>query len=758
MKKTEGNTKLKILLIEDNQADVDLINILLSQSVNSSFHYDLTTAKNLKQGFLKLHNHHYDVILLDLFLPDSKGLETLTQTCQETQKIPIIILTGLHDVSLGRKAVRLGAQDYLVKGEINENQLIQAIFHSIERKSMNKTIKDLASDLKNEQKKLQKIIELNADAILIINKEGRVKFVNPAAKQMFGREIEDFIDQNFGYPVQSGEKLEIEIIQRDGNIRYAEMKSVQIEWEKEDAYLLSLRDITEHHKFEELLQESEKKYRELFEKTPYPILILDKKGQIIDCNSNFERLLKIQRETLLDRYYRDTLLKPMEDLSLFEGNGKDLNRNKLPNPTEIKLEIHNGDHLWLKLNFSLIRLDEEDLIHILIQDLTKIKKSKEEVRKLEKTLHEMNSLIEYAPLAIFLMHTNGKILRANSEAQYLFKYNESELLTHTIYELIDDKSIERIKKYYRFDIFDKEESKKIEAQIKTKSGEKINVEITSTILKIAENYIIQSFISDITKRKNYERNREALLDQLIKSLEFKSKFLAAMSHDLRTPLNAIVGFSSLLLDGAYGELNESQYDYLKDIYTAADHLTGLIDSILDFSKIEAGKFELNFEEFHLQRIIKQVHSTLKPLYKKKELYFNVENVKKEIKLIADPLRMKQIFYNLLDNAIKFTDNGGITLKAIERGDHWEFQVKDTGMGIEKADYDVVFREFGMVERDLRKDISGSGIGLALTKRLVQQHGGDIWFRSVVGQGTTFFFTIPKDLEIKNTNRKVRQNS
>ncbi len=739
-------SKLEILIIEDNKADLDLINILLAESINSSFNYDLTSAKTLKKGFSLLNKKKFDIILLDLFLPDSEGLESLRQTYKRETNIPIIVLTGLNDVNLGRKAVRLGAQDYLVKGDINENQLIQSIFHSIERKDTIQIKQKLANNLKAKESRLRKIIEMNADAILIINENGKVRFINPAAKRMFGREENDFINQYFGYPIPGDDKVEIEIIQKNGNIKYAEMKLVKIQWEEEDAHLLSLRDITEHRKFEMLLQESEKKYRELFEKSPYPILILNKKGIIVDGNSNLTKLLNEKKRNIINHPFYETALKPMEILELFPLNEENLEKSSLPDPTELKIFLDDEKLLWLNLNFSLIELKKEKLIHVLIEDITNIKRSKEEVRKLEKTLHEMNSLIEYAPLAIFLMHPNGKILRANLEAKQLFKYRESELLNQYIFDLIDTNSLKKAKEHYEEEIYDEMGNNKIEVKIKSKNGDLIHVEITSTILKIADNYVIQSFISDITKRKNYERNREALLDQLIKSLEFKSKFLATMSHDLRTPLNAIVGFSSLLLDGAYGDLNEAQNDYLEDIYTAAEHLTGLIDSILDFSKIEAGKFELNFQEFSLNKIIKQVHSTLKPLYKKKDLYFKIEGIDEEITLYADPLRIKQIFYNLLDNAIKFTEEGGIILKIEEKMNCWEFQIIDTGIGIAQEDYEVVFREFGRVEKDLRKDVSGSGIGLALTKRVVYQHGGDIWFNSTEGKGSTFFFTIPKKNE------------
>lgn len=149
------------------------------------------------------------------------------------------------------------------------------------------------------------------------------------------------------------------------------------------------------------------------------------------------------------------------------------------------------------------------------------------------------------------------------------------------------------------------------------------------------------------------------------------------------------------------------------------------------------------QKFDLNELIVEINAVIKPLYSNKNLEFKVKGINEHDYLIADPIRFKQILYNILSNAFKFTEKGNVSLRGIQRIDHWEFQIKDTGVGIAKKDYDVVFREFGRVEGDKIKQVQGTGLGLALTKRLVNLHGGEIWFESKWGNGTTFFFTIPK---------------
>ena len=733
------DNKINILLIENNISDIRLIQKLLKNA--EDFNHELYLAESLLEGLKFAEERQFDIVLLDLSLPDSSGFDTIIQTKEKIKNSPIIVLTRIHNGIMARKAIQVGVQDYLILDQIDSDILIRTIWHAIDRFKMLSTMRALALSLKNKELRFRKIIEKNTNGMIVIDINNKVRFLNPAAVKIIGVIESEIIGQEYDFLKYENPNSEIEIIRKDGSIVIVEIQSVDIEWNGHNSNLISLIDITERKKAKIARLESEKKYRDLYENSPYPILIMNMDGRVVDCNPALGKIIGYQKNELINRHYSKMI--PRKYLYQFSEIYKSIIEGGIPDPIEIKTKTKARTKIWLKLSFSLINLVNETLAHILIQDISEIRQSEQEVRKLEQILHELNDLIENAPVAIVLIHETGKILRVNEEAELLFKFSEAELLNLKIFDLFHPKYAKVINQHFKKNIFDSLSPNKIETIIRTKEGINKDVEVTSTIIRIADSLIIQSFFSDITERKTFERNREALLDKLQTTLDIKSRFLAITAHELRTPLNAIIGFTDLLLENAYGELNETQNEYLNDVYSAGNHLLNLINNTLDFSKIEAGKFELNLKQFKIWKILDEINAVINPLYSKKGLKYIIEGIDKDKTLIADPLRFKQIIYNLLSNAIKFTEEGFIMFRGIEKIDYWEFQVKDTGKGIATEDFEVVFSEFGRVEDDKIKDVSGTGLGLSLTKRLVQLHGGDIWFESDLRKGTTFYFTIPK---------------
>jgi signal transduction histidine kinase len=230
--------------------------------------------------------------------------------------------------------------------------------------------------------------------------------------------------------------------------------------------------------------------------------------------------------------------------------------------------------------------------------------------------------------------------------------------------------------------------------------------------------------------------------QLEVASQHKSEFLANMSHELRTPLNAIIGFSEVLTERMFGELNEKQDEYLKDIYASGQHLLSLINDILDLSKIEAGRMELEPTDFDLPSAIDNALTLVRERAGRRGITLAREIDSRAGTIRADERKVKQIVLNLLSNAIKFTPEGGrIDVRATVHDGLVEISVTDTGVGIAPEDQETVFEEFRQVGTADKK-VEGTGLGLALSRKFIELHGGRIWVKSEIGQGSTFTFTLP----------------
>jgi len=231
--------------------------------------------------------------------------------------------------------------------------------------------------------------------------------------------------------------------------------------------------------------------------------------------------------------------------------------------------------------------------------------------------------------------------------------------------------------------------------------------------------------------------------QLEVANQHKSEFLANMSHELRTPLNAIIGFSEVLSERMFGEINEKQADYLKDIHESGKHLLSLINDILDLSKIEAGRMDLELSNFDLPSALSNAMTLVRERAQRHAIQLSLDVDPRLGSFEADERKFKQIVLNLLSNAVKFTPDGGkVEVSAKLDSDRVAIAVKDTGIGIAPEDHAAVFEEFKQVGRDYTRKAEGTGLGLALTRRFVELHGGQVRLESALGQGSTFTITLP----------------
>jgi signal transduction histidine kinase len=259
-------------------------------------------------------------------------------------------------------------------------------------------------------------------------------------------------------------------------------------------------------------------------------------------------------------------------------------------------------------------------------------------------------------------------------------------------------------------------------------------------IELLRTFATQSALAIQNARLFHEIEDKSL--QLEAASQHKSEFLANMSHELRTPLNAIIGFSEVLSERMFGELNEKQEEYLKDIHASGQHLLSLINDILDLSKIEAGRMELELTDFDLPATLDNALILVRERAGRRSITLQTAVDGPLGQVRADERKIRQVVLNLLSNAIKFTPEGGrIEVAAVPKDGSVEVSVSDTGVGIAPEDQQAVFEEFRQVGT-AEKKAEGTGLGLTLCRKFIELHGGRIWVKSQVGVGSTFTFTIP----------------
>ena len=538
------------------------------------------------------------------------------------------------------------------------------------------------------------------------------------------------------------------------------------EWNDNDLSLLRLSsqiigNALEKYKMEMLLKESKEKYQLIIENSNDLIVILDKDLKIEYVNEETAlKMLGYQNRDIIGKSALD-FIHPNDVEQAIHTYKKGF-QSRYP-IIELRFKTREESWVWLECSGqTFIDVDEKIKGLIISRDITERKSAEERYK----------SLFYSSPNAIFILDLNGNIIDANPNTEILFNLNRNDLIDKSIKNYDNIFNIE-VKKYFKQifkSSFVKIFPKPIEVKVKNTFGEILWVETQASTIKQDNKTLIQLIFKDITEKKKMEilenkfkdelenevqirtkelkdalKQQKLLLDQIIKSSQFKTEFMATMSHELRTPLNAIIGFADLLLEGVYGSLNEEQQEFIIDIKSSAEHQFDMIKHILDISKIESGQIELNRQPFSLNRMVEQIKSSLKPLYNKKKLKFKIKGLEAEKQIYADPIRFKEILLNLLSNAIKFTIEGKITLTVKERYDYFIFMISDTGIGIASKDFPLIFKEFKRVDSSYVRSVPGTGLGLSLSKRLIELHGGEINFTSILGMGSTFTFTISKKL-------------
>jgi signal transduction histidine kinase/DNA-binding response OmpR family regulator len=443
------------------------------------------------------------------------------------------------------------------------------------------------------------------------------------------------------------------------------------------------------------------------------------------------------------------ITKPYEEGFLLDRVNSIIENRKRDRRLHVGVEV-----MFLGRQF-VITSEKEQILDLLVSTFEEIVRSN---RELESRTVELNLILENIGDGVVVADADGQLVLSNPMAEQLL--GPSALMKrplhwgpeHGFFRLdrrtplsIDEMPLARALAGASLD--------EVEMFVKTPHAPHGSyISVSARPLRTDRGLVRGGVIAfrDVSERKRIEALIEAQAGELSRAKEraeqesrYKSRFLASMSHELRTPLNAIIGFSELLDQEIFGELTSRQKEYVGYVVQSGRHLLGLVNDILDLSKIEAGRMELSREWVAPLRVIDAVHGSVQPLALKQGVVLEVDLPSELPDLYVDEMRLRQILYNLLSNAIKFTPQGGrVSLRAALHDDKLQVEVADTGVGIRAEDLPRLFREFERMEEAGSAKIEGTGLGLALTKRLVELHGGAIYVESKHKQGSKFTVSLP----------------
>jgi PAS domain S-box-containing protein len=709
---------VKILIVEDSRTQAEALSLLLQESG-----YDATVAPNGEQALALMHDSAFDLVISDITMPGIDGYEVCRRIKAEagSAQVPVLLLTSLNDPMDIVRGLAAGADNYITKPYEREHLLarIRNVLQNLELRRRAKTqmrvsVTFLGSTFtigSEREQILDLLISSFEDAVL---KNQELRQLQAELESRVQARTED-LRQTIGQLQQAEESLR----QQNLELRTAERS----------------------------LRESEARFRTLANSAPVLIWMSGPDRMVTYFNQGWLEFTGRTREQELGHGWQEVIhpddLRPC--LEQYDAS----HESRLPYTVEYRLRRRDGVYRWM-IETGVPRSSADGEFLGFIGSCLDITERKEAGEALRRAHDELSALVEASPQAIVGFDGDGRVVSWYGGAERMFGWSRAEVVGQELMNIPSDRIAESQELHDR--MMRGEELGGVETIRRRKDGSLIEVAISTAPLHDSAGKIsgLVAVYSDLSA------NRRAAEEQRARQMaeaanRAKSQFLANMSHELRTPLNAIIGFSELLEDRTFGGLNDKQVRYVGNILASGRHLLQLVNDILDLAKVEAGRLTLELVAFPPAQAIGEVQQLVESLAIGKRLTVQVETPADLPELTADRSKFKQMLYNLLSNAIKFTPEGGrirVTARVVaadpSSGADRRIQVSvaDTGIGIAAEDQERIFLEFEQVGSVVSREESGTGLGLALTRRLVQLHGGAIWVESSPGVGSTFTFSLP----------------
>ncbi len=609
------------------------------------------------------------------------------------------------------------------------------------------------NNLNQSQFRLSFFFDHAIDGMSIIV-DGKYQMVNKAFLKIFGYDSEneilgrnylDFVDPEFYEKIKrifeddSTQLYNSRIIRKDGVFRNVEITGRTIEHQNQRVRISVWRDLDERKKVQDRIHESEERFKAVFQNSSLGILLANYNGDLVDANLTIiERLgfsqLDFKKMNLLDLVYEeDKILAHNAINGLLSG---EVTRTC----TEKRLKKKNGIITWCRVTCNLMNVSEsQKLVLALIEDIDTQKKNEKALIESEE---KFRAVYESSPMGILISRSPGIIYDLNPAFAEMMGYSESELKGKNLLEITHPSDYQKTKKWLD-KIFNKEIQNYItEKQYVRKDGTDFWAKaVVSTMNDLSDEVITVAIVENIEKKKKTEealehKNRE--LTQINQELEH---FAYVASHDLQEPLRTITSFIQILERRYIKKLDEDAQQFMGFVVEGAKRMQSLIHDLLEYSRIN--RYNTGYEKVDLNEVFNTINRVLKDKIESNDALVLAENLPT---VYGSRLQLTQVFQNLVDNAIKFRAKKRkpeIIISVNDLGDKWELIFKDNGIGINQEYFQRIFVIFQRLHTP--DEYTGTGIGLAICKKIIERHGGEIWVISKHGKGCEFHLTIAKNI-------------